>query len=714
METWASRIGLRYPSGQAVPPGAVPLAQTLKTGLPAERTEFLIQTGVGIARVIELTATPIRGIETTERTNGTAPLGGAVAVFRDITALKDSQRQENAANTRVESLLRISQDLNATLDLDQIHRVVAQGALDLLPESSMISDARALLYSFDGDGRPLTLLATASNADKGPLPRATSLRQTLPFTVPFDTHSRLIWQVYVSREVAYSPNWEHDLDYAADQDRLLARGAQKLDAPVRSVLALPLLARDFVSGHLLLTSSSPSAFDDPRLVDALRNLTALAVIARVNARLYGQMKQRADELDALWKVGQAIASKLELDDVVDTLTDRVRAVVAAELCTLSLYETDAGGARRLSLQGHAVHDALRMGETDVMAQDPCDLVTYQAAQTGEVAALIGQPNLPFTGTEKTGCKWRAFAGQSGKHSVLAVPLKYGSEILGALTVYTRGEQPFHPDQIKLLNTLASLAVAVVRNARSFAHEQNIAETLQASLLPEGSVRLPGLEIAEQYYPASLDEARIGGDYYDFIPLGPHRLAVVIGDISGKGLAAAVYTAMAKYTLRAFAAQEMPPAEVVTRANIALARYTTGEIFSTMFYGVVDMETATLTYVNAGHEPPQLARAEAGHLSVSLLPTGPMLGAFPESEYEQVTIPLAPGDIIALYTDGLSDVRAPDGLFFGEAGIRTALQSLASKRAEETASALYTQALDFAAEGHQRDDIALLVVKVLPS
>ena len=222
--------------------------------------------------------------------------------------------------------------------------------------------------------------------------------------------------------------------------------------------------------------------------------------------------------------------------------------------------------------------------------------------------------------------------------------------------------------------------------------------------------MPGLDIAEKYYPTRVEEAQIGGDYYDFVPLGPQKLAVIIGDISGKGLAAAVYTAMAKYTLRAFAAQDMPPGEVVARANRAIARHTVGEIFSTLFYGVLNLADGTLAYVNAGHEPPQLARA--GGEVVSLEPTGMMLGAFPDAEFEEAEVAFAPSDVLALFTDGLPDARAADGAFFGEAGIRAELLAARAGDATAVADALHGAAVRFAGDLRLRDDIALLVLKAL--
>jgi serine phosphatase RsbU (regulator of sigma subunit)/PAS domain-containing protein len=703
VDTWAARIGLCYPSGQPVPSGAVPLTRALRTAQALDPEEYAIHTETGERRLIELTATPVLAPASPalEVAPDSVTVSGAVAVFRDVTELRQSQSQEAAANRRVETLVSISRRLNDTLDLDldKIHAIITEGARALLPG---VPELRALLYDLEAETKTLRLLAM--QPEVRPARRPATLQESQPFSVPFDAASPLLWRVYVSRETLTTGDVSHDPSFVSPQDSLhLCGGISSLPAP-KSALILPLRAHDTVSGHLALTSSAPDAFADPRLTDALTNLAALAVIARTNAQLYGKMSQRVDELDALWTVGQATASKLELTEVVDTLTDQVRQVMGGEACTLALFEDGTGGIRRLRRQGAAWQAwALNDNAPGECLCDACDQVTQEAALKGEAVTLIGRRNPEFPL-----CRWRAFSGLSGEHSVLAAPLRFGSETLGSLTVWVRGGRPFAPDQIKLLGTLASLAVAAVRNAQSYAHEQNIAETLQLAFLPGSPTQMPGLDIAEQYHPTRIEEARIGGDYYDFVPLGPRRLAVIIGDISGKGLAAAVYTAMAKYTLRAFAAQEMPPGEVVARANRAIARHTTGEIFSTLFYGVLDLEAGTLAYVNAGHEPPQLARADGSWLNLE--PTGLMLGAFADAEWDEETISFAPGDALALFTDGLPDARAADGAFFGEEGIRTVLTHVHSGGAAAIADALYGAAVHFAAEGRLRDDIALLVLK----
>ena len=286
--------------------------------------------------------------------------------------------------------------------------------------------------------------------------------------------------------------------------------------------------------------------------------------------------------------------------------------------------------------------------------------------------------------------------------------------------------------VDALVNLSSLSAAVIRNALAFAYEQNIAETLQKSFLPSMPAQMPGLSIAERYFPTLKNEAEIGGDYYDVIMLSPTRLAVFIGDISGKGLAAAVYTAMAKYTLRAFIAQEMPTLEIVSRANVAVARWTSHEIFSTLFFGVIDLAPrdkvndptdqshptdptdslltprATITYVNAGHEPPVLLRATGGYDLLN--PTGPTLGIFPEGVFTVGSADIFAGDILTMYTDGLSDARDSRGEFFGEEGIYAHVATVVDSSVDEICDTLHARAVDYAVGHRLRDDVAMLVIK----
>jgi GAF domain-containing protein len=218
--------------------------------------------------------------------------------------------------------------------------------------------------------------------------------------------------------------------------------------------------RKQVLGHLMLTSSREGAFGEGKLQDFLVILAALAAIALAHVSINAVSRQRAAEMEALWTVAQAAAAQSDLREFADTLTEQVRSVIGAELCTLSIWETSPEGERRLCCQGSEPADALLPGQT--LGQSPsgcigCDNLSQQAAERGEAAMGIGIPNPTFGD-----CRWRAFAGQSGVHSVLASPLGLGDEFLGALTVYRIGNIPFLPSQVQLLATFGMLATAAVQ------------------------------------------------------------------------------------------------------------------------------------------------------------------------------------------------------------------------------------------------------------
>ena len=169
VEDWAARIGLCYPSGQPVPPGAVPLARALRTAQALDPEEYAIHTAGGERRLIELTATPVLSAAPPgpDFPEDAVLVAGAVAVFRDVTDLRHSQQQERAANRRVETLVGISRRLNATLDLDEIHAIVTEGALTLLPERPRPARPAVRLRRRDQDPAPA---GDAAGRPPGPAP----------------------------------------------------------------------------------------------------------------------------------------------------------------------------------------------------------------------------------------------------------------------------------------------------------------------------------------------------------------------------------------------------------------------------------------------------------------------------------------------------------------------------------------------------------------
>jgi PAS domain S-box-containing protein len=237
------------------------------------------------------------------------------------------------------------------------------------------------------------------------------------------------------------------------------------------------------------------------------------------------------------------------------------------------------------------------------------------------------------------------------------------------------------------------------------HERTIAEMLQDSLAPAIPSELNGLSVASIYVPA-LEEARVGGDFLDVFSLDDRRVAITIGDVSGKGLEAAQMVAMIKFYLRGYAYEHPDDPDVVMNELArALLIDKTEDKFVTVFYGVVDTENHTVSYASAGHEPPILLR-ESG-LMEDLMPTGVASGVI-DTLYSIQDAALRPTDHIVLYTDGATEARSPDGNMLGIDGLKSIVADAHGSAAGEIVEAIYSGVTEFAG-GKSADDFTLLVV-----
>ncbi|MCL4552910.1 MAG: SpoIIE family protein phosphatase [Candidatus Marsarchaeota archaeon] len=236
-------------------------------------------------------------------------------------------------------------------------------------------------------------------------------------------------------------------------------------------------------------------------------------------------------------------------------------------------------------------------------------------------------------------------------------------------------------------------------------ERRISETLQQALLPQIPERIDGLLMAGDYKPAFIEDY-VGGDFYDIFCPTPGQVAIVMGDVSGKGISGAVKTALTKYTLRGYAYEDPTPSVVLARLNATICQEIGSESFVTLFYGLLSMGDHTLSYANAGHEPPL-------HLSCSqckafeLTDGGAPLGVIPDQRYGDHTLHLKSGDRILLYTDGVTDARNSQG-FLGVDGLRKIFIEEDHEPPQEFVGNLIGFLQDFS-EGLLRDDVAVLLV-----
>ena len=244
-------------------------------------------------------------------------------------------------------------------------------------------------------------------------------------------------------------------------------------------------------------------------------------------------------------------------------------------------------------------------------------------------------------------------------------------------------------------------------AKAFAREKRIAGELQECFRPSVPPHITGYVLGHTCRPA-LDEALLGGDFYDVFRLGPNRFGIVIGDVSGKGLDAAVHTVMAKYFLRGYAAEYSEPAKVVQLLNEVLAEEMAETQFLTLFYGVLDAPTGRLHYVNAGHEP-VLALSPGEEIPCQLGATGPLVGAFPGLQFREEFTVLGHGASLLLYTDGVSEARNDHRFLQTEGVAALFVQESARYQGQHLVDHLVQEVMSFA-QGEQRDDLTLLLIQ----
>jgi len=308
---------------------------------------------------------------------------------------------------------------------------------------------------------------------------------------------------------------------------------------------------------------------------------------------------------------------------------------------------------------------------------------------------------------------------------LAVPLRTRREILGVLLL---GERPqragFSGHEKQVLRACADQFALMFENARLTARvvEQEtlrrdiaLASDVQRRLLPEAPPRSECADFAAISVPAR----RIGGDYYDFVELGDGRIGIALADVSGKGVPAALIMSAVQASLRIISSGgDVPPPRLVALINRFVYRSTPESKYATFFYAQLDERRRQLRYVNAGHNAPYLLRAGRPPTAGSEPPQieeltvgGTVVGMFPETEYEEATVTLFPGDVLLVFTDGVPEAHNPENEEFDEERLRTLLRQTAHLPADEISARIAAEMNNWIRDAEQYDDLTFIVMKV---
>jgi phosphoserine phosphatase RsbU/P len=257
----------------------------------------------------------------------------------------------------------------------------------------------------------------------------------------------------------------------------------------------------------------------------------------------------------------------------------------------------------------------------------------------------------------------------GIRAMMAAPLVWRGQTLGIVYLDSLALATFSQADLELLTGIAGQSAAALGNARLHAEllkrqrleqDLHLAERIQQSFLPRRIPKVEGYTFCARYDPAY----DVGGDFYDFVRLPDDRIGIVVGDVSGKGISAALYMARLTRDLRYFALAEAEPARVLRHMNRVVVESGQDDIFVTMLYAVLDAQKRQLLIANAGHMPPVVRRREEGNVIVLDHASGLPLGILPDPEYTSETFELNPGDSVILFTDGLVEAMNPSGQMYG--------------------------------------------------
>ena len=240
-------------------------------------------------------------------------------------------------------------------------------------------------------------------------------------------------------------------------------------------------------------------------------------------------------------------------------------------------------------------------------------------------------------------------------------------------------------------------------------ELSIARSIQQSLLPHGLPPFPGsepLDIAATMQPAR----NVGGDFYDYFLIDPERLGVVIGDVSGKGVPAAIFMAMTRTALKAVALRGEPPGDCLHEVNAFLCRENQAELFVTIFYGILNFRTGEFLYSNGGHNPPYRLSPSGQAATLATDSSGTILGLFDGESYETCQTLLQSGDALVLYTDGVTEAADLQGKMLGSQRLQAFLQRSGTLPTADLIQGVLTAVQEFVAGAPQSDDVTALAVR----
>jgi len=413
-------------------------------------------------------------------------------------------------------------------------------------------------------------------------------------------------------------------------------------------------------------------------------------------------RQEYNYRKVLKQISHSLAGIISLESLVSYLGVRVPEVLNARTGVVFLLDQKSG--RHMPRYGYRVdHAMLKDFEADATL---CTHLTRTHATFNVERRLASNRPLPIAPAE---AEILLMA-----ESALVVPFIMKSTLLGFIAIGRKQSDEFYSvTDIELLETLCDQVSLAIENAKLYLEtvekqkmeqELEVAREIQRRLLPKTFPEIEGLET----HAVNIPSKHVGGDYFDIIPLGDEKVAMVIADVSGKGVPAALLMASLQSSLRAEADVGRQPSEVISAVNRVIFQHTAGGTFVTIFYGVLDLARGSLTYCNAGHPPPLVLDTGGGIRDLD--GTDIVIGIDDQASYRDTEAEVAAGDKIFLYTDGVTDELNQDDEPYGEKRLITVLRQNYASGLEDIVDCVHKSVLQFT-DGKPQDDLTALAVRI---
>jgi phosphoserine phosphatase RsbU/P len=471
---------------------------------------------------------------------------------------------------------------------------------------------------------------------------------------------------------------------------------------VSSQLAVPLRRKKRVIGALNLYGEAVGQFT-ARDEAMLRQFAAHVAVAIENARLFEREREYSATLETLAAIGREVGSILDLDQLLERVATLVHKLIAYRTFGIFLLNERA---QVLDLK-LAIRYGNRAGSPQLKVGE--GIVGYAA----EHKAVVNVPDI----TKDT----RYIPWVEDCRSELAIPLLIKDRCIGVLDLESPNYDAFSKHDVELLTLLASQVAVAIENARLYEalrsnedrleRELSFAQRVQIALLPTGlPKRLKGVDVAARFVPAR----ELGGDLYDFLSPEASSLVVAVGDVSGKGVPAALYSVFAGELVRSrtfrrrYQPERFSPSGVLAAMNTILHERQLESYYCTLCYAFFEFKRRVLTLANSGLPYPLKSTAET--CQPIELPGIP-LGIFPGVSYDQISLEIAPGDVFVFCTDGIYETFNAAGDEFGTERVAETVQARRGESAELIAATIFDAVDGFRGEAPQGDDMTVVVVKI---